>query len=81
MNETSEVAVPQQDDYAVAWEQTNLAGDDAVPVPRTPPTKPSGDSRVGRLPAWLRAPALRLARVWRPMPGHFERTDLRSVRI
>lgn len=78
---TAVVTVPQQQDYALEWEQANTAAGATLPVQRTPPSSPAGKSRVGRLPTWLRAPALRLARVWRPIPNDFEQTDLKSFRL
>lgn len=81
LNETGTVTVPQQDDYALEWEQSSSTEGAQVPPPSTPAPNPSGVSRVGRLPRWLRGPALRLARVWRPMPKNFQRTDLRSLRL
>ncbi len=79
--EPTEVAAPQQDDYQVQWEQAELAGAETSRASNSPAPEPPDDSRLGRLPRWLRPAALRLARVWRPIPSDFKKTDLRSVRL
>ena len=75
------VTVPQQDDYEAEWEHARSTTAHAAPTASASARPESNRSMVGRLPRRLQRPALRLARVWRPLPDAFEPTDLRSLRF